>query len=119
MVLRALLHRVARLGAIAAPTFFTLALLVSAVSVDAQTFRFTSFDVQGNLRTNDASVLQVAGLTPGEAVTAGGVNDALQRLQNSGLFESVEVAPRGSTLVISVVEFPTINRIAVEGNRPS
>jgi outer membrane protein insertion porin family len=29
----------------------------------------------------------------------------------------VELIPRGGTLVIRVVEFPTINRIAIEGNR--
>ncbi|WP_166486123.1 outer membrane protein assembly factor BamA [Jannaschia sp. CCS1] len=94
-----------------------LSLVAVAAPADAQGFRFNSFDVQGNQRTNDASVLQVAGLAPGTTVSAGQVNDALQRLQNSGLFESVEVAPRGNTLVISVVEYPTINRIAVEGNR--
>ncbi|WP_461425657.1 outer membrane protein assembly factor BamA [Gymnodinialimonas sp.] len=94
-----------------------MSLIAVAAPVDAQSFRFNSFDVQGNTRTNDASVLQVAGLAPGSTVSAAQVNDALQRLQNSGLFENVEVSPRGNTLVITVVEYPTINRIAIEGNR--
>ncbi|MEJ6388479.1 outer membrane protein assembly factor BamA [Gymnodinialimonas ulvae] len=92
-------------------------LLLSAPIATAQTFNFNTIDIQGNARTNDASILDVAGLTPGQSISAGQVNDALQRLQNSGLFERVDVAPRGNTLVISVVEFPTINRIAIEGNR--
>jgi outer membrane protein insertion porin family len=50
-------------------------------------------------------------------VSGGQVNDALQNLQRSGLFETVELIPRGNTLVIRVVEFPTINRISIEGNR--
>lgn len=117
MVLRAFVHLARCVGRFAAPALVVLSLVAVAVPADAQTFRFNSFDVQGNTRTNDASVLQVAGLAPGTTVSAGQVNDALQRLQNSGLFESVEVAPRGNTLVITVVEYPTINRIAIEGNR--
>lgn len=117
MVLRAFLHVTSRVGRLFAPVIVMLTLFAVAVPADAQSFRFNSFDVQGNLRTNDASVLQVAGIAPGSTVTAGAVNDALQRLQNSGLFETVEVSPRGNTLVISVVEYPTINRISIEGNR--
>lgn len=117
MVLRAFVHLARRVGQFVAPLFVVLSLVAVAVPADAQSLRFNTFDVQGNTRTNDASVLQVAGLAPGTTVSAAQVNDALQRLQNSGLFETVEVAPRGNTLVISVVEFPTINRIAIEGNR--
>lgn len=117
MVLRAFAHFTSHVGRLLAPIFVVLSLVAVASSADAQSFRFNSFDVQGNIRTNDASVLQVAGIEPGSTVSAGQVNDALQRLQNSGLFEEVEVSPRGNTLVISVVEYPTINRIAVEGNR--
>lgn len=117
MVLRAFMRLAFYVGRTVAPVLVVLSLVAVAIPADAQTFRFNSFDVQGNVRTNDASVLQVAGLSPGTSVSAGQVNDALQRLQNSGLFEAVEVAPRGNTLVITVVEYPTINRIAIEGNR--
>ncbi len=99
-------------------TWFAIAFLViSTGPLGAQDFRFSQFDVQGNQRIPDSAVLLTAGIAPGEAVTSGQVNDAAQRLQNSGLFEEVEVVPRGSTLVIIVREFPTINRINVEGNR--
>ncbi|MEX3015169.1 outer membrane protein assembly factor BamA [Gymnodinialimonas hymeniacidonis] len=117
MVLRAFSHLSGFVGRIATPALIVCVLLLSAPLATAQSFNFNNFDVQGNVRTNDASVLEVAGITPGQSVSAGQVNDALQRLQNSGLFERVEVAPRGNTLVITVVEFPTINRISIEGNR--
>jgi outer membrane protein insertion porin family len=45
------------------------------------------------------------------------LNDAYQRLARSGLFETVEVIPQGSTLVIRVVEYPFVNLISFEGNK--
>jgi outer membrane protein insertion porin family len=97
----------------------TLALgaVVSTSPAYAQAFRFSSFQIEGNQRISDASVIALTGLTPGAGASAGQVNDALQNLQGSGLFERVEVIPQGGTLIIRVLEFPTINRIAIEGNR--
>ena len=86
-------------------------------AAQAQTFRFTNFDVQGNERISDSAILTYAGITPGAVVSGAQVNDALQRLQNTGLFEEVTINPRGGTLVIVVQEYPTINRISIEGNR--
>lgn len=83
----------------------------------AQEFRFTRIVVEGNARVGDAAVVTRSGIVPGQTVTAGQVNDALQNLQSSGLFETVTVDPQGSTLVITVVERPTLNRVAFEGNR--
>ncbi len=88
-----------------------------AMSAMAQTLRFSSIEVQGNTRINDSAILTYAGISQGVDLSAAQVNDALQRLQNTGLFEAVELVPRGTTLVISVREYPTINVIAIEGNR--
>lgn len=97
------------------------AVLVIGVAVSgpaqAQTFRFSSFDVQGNNRVSDSAIRTYTGITPGSVVSGAQVNDALQRLQNTGLFEEVALEPRGGTLVIQVQEYPTINRISIEGNR--
>ncbi|MEO0380387.1 MAG: outer membrane protein assembly factor BamA [Pseudomonadota bacterium] len=83
----------------------------------AQTFRFTQVVIEGNARIGDAAILTRAGIAPGQTVSAGQVNDALQNLQNSGLFETVSIDPQGSTLRITVVELPTVNRISFEGNQ--
>jgi outer membrane protein insertion porin family len=98
---------------------FSLLVVVFSLAgpVMAQTFRFSNFDVQGNQRIQTDTILTFAGIAPGVAVGAGQVNDALQRLQNTGLFETVDIQPRGNTLVIVVQEYPTINRISIEGNR--
>lgn len=82
----------------------------------AQSFTFGSVVVEGNARIETATILSFAGISQGETVSAGQLNDAARSIRESGLFESVDVVPQGSTLIIRVVEFPTINRINFEGN---
>jgi len=98
-------------------------LAVSVVSVPylrpalAQVFAFSSVRVEGNQRVDAATILAYAGIGRGETVDAGALNDAYQRIMNSGLFETVEITPQGGTLLIHVVENPFVNVISFEGNR--
>ncbi|HBR43083.1 MAG TPA: outer membrane protein assembly factor BamA, partial [Sulfitobacter pontiacus] len=94
----------------------SVAWLVPAPHADAQSYQFNTVQIDGNERIGDSAILSRAGIARGRAISAGELNDAYQNLQASGLFESVALEPRGGTLVITVVEFPTINRISFEGN---
>ncbi|OWU83763.1 outer membrane protein assembly complex, YaeT protein [Oceanicola sp. 22II-s10i] len=86
-------------------------------TAEAQSYRFSSVSVSGNERIESGTILSYAAIPRGQTVSAADLNDAYQRIVRSGLFESVDMEPRGGTLVIRVVEFPTINRISFEGNR--
>ncbi len=83
----------------------------------AQSFSFSNVVIEGNARVDAASILRFAGIGRGEVVSAGALNDAYQRLINSGLFETVALEPQGSTLRITVVENPVVNVINFEGNK--
>ncbi|MDQ7071047.1 MAG: outer membrane protein assembly factor BamA [Rhodobacterales bacterium] len=83
----------------------------------AQTYRFSTVQIDGNQRIETSTILNYAGISKGEAISAGALNDAYQRILGSGLFETVTIEPRGRKLVIKVVEFPTINLISFEGNK--
>ena len=83
----------------------------------AQNFSFNDVVVDGNTRIGNSAILSQAGIVRGQTVSAGQLNAAFQKLQNSGLFESVLISPFGNTLKITVVERPTINRVNFEGNR--
>lgn len=83
----------------------------------AAAYVFNDVRIEGAQRIEPATILSYANIARGQNVSAGELNDALQRLQNSGLFETVEVEPQGGLLVIRVSEFPTINQISFEGNR--
>lgn len=91
--------------------------VIQSSAAEAQNFKFNRVVIDGNARIGDSAIISQAGIARGQTVSAGELNDAYQRLQNSGLFESVEIAPAGNTLRIKVVEFPTINRVSFEGNR--
>lgn len=83
----------------------------------AQVFAFSNVSIEGNERVDQATILSYAGIAPGQDVSAAQLNDAYQRIVNSGLFETVELTPQGGTLVIVVREYPTINVINFEGNK--
>lgn len=96
------------------------AALIAAISAVApalaQDFRFEEVSVEGNRRIETGTILTYAGISRGETVSAAALNDAGQRIRETGLFRSVEIRPEGGRLVIEVTEFPTINRIGFEGN---
>ncbi|MBO9413318.1 MULTISPECIES: outer membrane protein assembly factor BamA [unclassified Ruegeria] len=94
-----------------------LGLMAAPQSAHAQSFTINSFEVEGNRRIETSTIITRTGIEPGQTVTAGELNDAFQRLLDSGVFETVELTPRGNTLVIEVEEYPTINQISIEGNR--
>ncbi|ETX16628.1 outer membrane protein assembly complex, YaeT protein [Roseivivax halodurans JCM 10272] len=100
-----------------------LALALSAVPVSlpspafAQSYTFTDVAIEGNRRVEPGTILSYAGIARGQTVNAAELNEAYQRIQGSGLFEEVEIVPQGGTLLIRVVEFPTVNQISIEGNR--
>ncbi|MEM9552548.1 MAG: outer membrane protein assembly factor BamA, partial [Pseudomonadota bacterium] len=93
-----------------------MAWLAPATPVLAQQYTLNTITVDGNLRIGDAAILTRAGIARGQSISAAQLNEAYQRLIDSGLFETVTFDPAGSSLRITVVEFPTINRISFEGN---
>ncbi|MBU2962342.1 outer membrane protein assembly factor BamA [Citreicella sp. C3M06] len=95
---------------------FSVAVTALPDAADAQTFAFGNVQIEGNERIEAGTILSYAGIARGESVSAAELNDAYQRIVASGLFETVEILPQGGTLVIKVVEYPTVNVVAFEGN---
>ncbi|MGB1236055.1 MAG: outer membrane protein assembly factor BamA [Planktomarina sp.] len=91
--------------------------LSMALPAAAQSFRVNAIDVSGNQRIESSTILTFAGIQRGAVLSGSQVNDAIQRVRASGLFESVDADVRGNTLVLRVVEFPTVSAVAFEGNR--
>lgn len=104
--------------AIAAVTILILVCTVTVGGALAQgAATFSRIDVAGNQRIEADTIRVFAGIQPGQAVSPEELNLAVRRLFDTGLFETVEVMPEAGRLVITVVENPSINQIAFEGNR--
>lgn len=86
-------------------------------AVLAQDYQFNRVEVEGNVSVDAATILKFARIDKGAAISAAGLNDALQRVNNSGLFEKVEFAPRGRVLAIKVTELPVVNVLDFQGNK--
>jgi outer membrane protein insertion porin family len=91
--------------------------LLFVAPASAQSYSFSQVAIEGNARVEPATILSYAGIPRGQPVSTGELNDAYQRLVNSGLFEAVDLDPQGGTLVIRVTEYPTVNLVNIEGNR--
>jgi len=83
----------------------------------AQSYSFSNVVIEGNDRVDAATVLSHAGIGQGQTLTTGQLNDAYQRLVNSGLFETVDLQPQGSTLKIVVKEMPMVSVVDLQGNK--
>jgi outer membrane protein insertion porin family len=86
-------------------------------TANAQSYQFNSVQVEGNQRIETATIITYLGIERGKPLSAGQLNDAYQRVLDSGVFETVELTPKGSTLLVSVTEYPTVNVISFEGNK--
>ena len=83
----------------------------------AQAYSFSNVVIEGNTRVDAATILSYAGIGKGQALSTGQLNDAYQRIVNSGLFESVDLQPQGGTLKIVVKEMPMLNAVDLQGNK--
>ncbi len=108
-ILRPTLVAILLSSAMVSEPFLTLA--------HAETYSFTSVTVEGNTRVDAATILKYAGIARGETLASGQLNDAYQRIFASGLFESVDLVPQGSTLLIKVKELPMLNVVDFQGNK--
>lgn len=88
-----------------------------ASDAQAQTYRFSAISVDGNALIDDDTIVSFARIVRNRGMSAAELNAAYQRVAGTGFFRSVDFTPSGSTLTITVSEYPLINRVVFEGNR--
>ena len=94
---------------------FLFVVLLFNWSIKAET-TFSSISVKGNYRIETSTILSYANIPLNSIVTDAEVNEALQRLVATELFEDVEIKVDDKFMNILVKEFPMINEISIEGN---
>jgi outer membrane protein insertion porin family len=83
----------------------------------AQTVSSKSIVVEGNRRVEAETIRSYFKLGPGGRLGPAEINDAIQALYATGLFQDVRYNFAGGRLVVTVVENPVINQVAFEGNK--
>ncbi len=73
--------------------------------------------VKGNQRVEAETIRSYVNMRPGQTYSAGKKDESLKALFSTGLFSDVDIEPSGSTVVVTVVENPLIERVAFEGNK--
>lgn len=97
-------------------SMFVFIFVLTSNNLKADT-SFNSVAVIGNFRIETSTILTFADVPLNTPMTDSQINRSLQRLVDSKLFESVELDIINSQLKIIVKEFPTINKISIEGNK--
>jgi outer membrane protein insertion porin family len=72
--------------------------------------------VTGNRRIEPETVRSYLTLTVGQRYDPYRADESVKALFNTGLFRDARINLQGSTVVVSVVENPILNRVAFEGN---
>ena len=80
-------------------------------------FRFSQITVQGNSNTDVETIKSISGLKRNISLSSSDLNSALKNLYSSNLFETVQVIPKGQTIIIKVKENKRIRRLVFEGNK--
>ncbi|TNE34207.1 MAG: outer membrane protein assembly factor BamA [Alphaproteobacteria bacterium] len=77
----------------------------------------SKIQIEGNQRIEDDTIKSYLLVSEGSPYDRGRVDKSLKALFNTGLFADVSIRQEGTTLVVTVVENPIINRLAFEGNK--
>jgi outer membrane protein insertion porin family len=91
--------------------------VASSNNAAAQAVNADSITVEGNRRVEAVTIRSYFKPGPGGRVGPAEINDAIQALYATGLFQEVHYNYVRGKLVVSVIENPVINQIAFEGNK--
>ena len=106
------LRTAARMGAVAM-------LLLALNCARAQTFDpwvVRNFNVEGAQRITTGTIYNYLPLNIGDTVTEQRVRESIRALYSTGFFQDVEFRRDADTLVIAVLERPSIQEFTIEGN---
>ncbi len=98
--------------------FLLLALLVISQSVkSSEDFIVSDIKVNGLQRISEGTVFNYLPVTVGERFSLDNVGSAIKALFKTGFFKDVSLERLGDSLIVNVVERPSIAKILFEGNK--
>src|SRR3990167_8574897 len=90
--------------------------LIIMFPVLASAFVVNKIAIEGTNRLTPTTVLHYLGIKPGETLRERQTSALLRRLYQTGFFENISLAEMQHTLIVRVVERPTIGQLKITGN---
>ncbi len=76
-----------------------------------------NIEIQGSQRIEQETIKSYLTVKQGDTFDPSGIDASLKSLFKTGLFADVTLSRNGDTLIITVAENPSINKVAFEGNK--
>lgn len=100
-----------------APLFLAAFLLFSTAVFADDSFTVQHIQIDGLQRVSQSAVMNAMPIHVGQQYTSNSGNEVIASLFHTGFFSDVQLSREGNTLVVHVVERPTINAINITGNK--
>ncbi len=84
---------------------------------DPYPFVVKNFKVEGAQRISEGTIYNYLPINIGDTLTRQRVAEAVRALYSTGFFQDVELRAQGSTLIIAVLERPSIEDFTFKGNK--
>ncbi len=97
--------------------FYFLSLLLTTQLVAFEEFLVSDIRIIGLQRVSTGSIFNVIPISVGDRIDARKSSDITRSLFSTEQFDNIQIARDGNTLIISVVERPSISAIDISGNK--
>jgi outer membrane protein insertion porin family len=109
--------RVVLLAAVALAVHSAIALAQSQVESADSSFTVSDIKVEGLQRISEGTVFNYLPVNIGDHLTPQRVREAIRALYATGFFRDVELRREGNTLIVVVLERPSIESFTISGNK--
>jgi outer membrane protein insertion porin family len=96
--------------------FITILNLMVASAWASNDFVVKKIEINGLQRISSETVYSYLPIKPGEHLHANETSEIIRTLYKTGFFDHISLTRRGNTLVITVIERPTIGQLKITGN---
>ena len=97
--------------------FYLLSLFLTIHLSAFETFLVSDIRIVGLQRVSTGSIFNVIPITVGDKIDIRKSSEITRSLFNTEQFDDIQIAKDGNTLIISVVERPSISSIEISGNK--
>ncbi len=97
--------------------FYLLSLFLTIHVSAFETFLVSDIRIVGLQRVSTGSIFNVIPITVGDKIDIRKSSEITRSLFNTEQFDDIQIAKDGNTLIISVVERPSISSIEISGNK--